>query len=196
MTTDHNTNYPSGVLRLRLGFGCVSSPLGHWHNHSAFWSSCPLHHHSLSKGRCTIQHQSRICQCLGSREDDNLHAHPPHRSGPDTEQSDCTHDRQHWCPVFVVDAGAPTRRRTRHVDIRYYFALLEWSDSGQIKAEAIPTDMNISSDSLTKATGRIKFHQHANIYMGRVPPHYVPPEQLTPAMVTATLTRFFHMTSC
>ena len=69
--------------------------------------------------------------------------------------------------VFMVDAGAPTRR-TRHVDIRY-FALLKWSDSGQLKAEAIPTDMNISN-SLTKATGRIKFHQHADIYMGRVPP--------------------------
>ena len=34
--------------------------------------------------------------------------------------------------VFMIDAGAPTKR-TRHVDIRY-FALLEWSDSGQIKA--------------------------------------------------------------
>ena len=30
--------------------------------------------------------------------------------------------------VFMVDAGAPTRR-TRHVDIRY-FALLEWSENG------------------------------------------------------------------
>ena len=72
--------------------------------------------------------------------------------------------------VFMVDAGAPTKR-TRHVDIRY-FALLDWSDSGQIKAEAIPTDENIS-DSLTKATGRIKFHQHADLYMGRTPPQYV-----------------------
>ena len=73
--------------------------------------------------------------------------------------------------VFMVDAGAPTKR-TRHVDIRY-FALLEWSETGQIKAEAIPTDANIS-DSMTKATGRIKFHQHADIYMGREPPQYVP----------------------
>ena len=73
--------------------------------------------------------------------------------------------------VFMVDAGAPTKR-TRHVDIRY-FALLEWSETGQIKAEAIPTDANIS-DSMTKATGRIKFHQHADIYMGREPPQYAP----------------------
>ena len=73
--------------------------------------------------------------------------------------------------VFMVDAGAPTKR-TRHVDIRY-FALLEWSETGQIKAEAIPTDANLS-DSMTKATGRIKFHQHADLYMGRTPPHYVP----------------------
>ena len=73
--------------------------------------------------------------------------------------------------VFMVDAGAPTKR-TRHVDIRY-FALLEWSETGQLKAEAIPTEDNIS-DSMTKATGRIKFHQHADIYMGRTPPQYVP----------------------
>ena len=95
--------------------------------------------------------------------------------------------------VFMVDAGASTRR-TRHVDIRY-FELLKWSESGQIKAEAIPTVLNIS-DSLTKATGRIKFHQHADIYMGRVPPTYVPLHQLTPATVTATLTRLFHVNSC
>ena len=73
--------------------------------------------------------------------------------------------------VFMVDAQAPTKR-TRHVDIRY-FALLNSSHTGQIKAKAIPTDANIS-DSLTKATGRIKFHQHADIFMGKVPPTYVP----------------------
>ena len=78
--------------------------------------------------------------------------------------------------VFMVDAGAPTKR-TRHVDIRY-FALLEWSESGQLKAEPIPTDANIS-DSMTKATGRIKFHQHADLYMGRTPPPYVPATSLS-----------------
>ncbi len=74
---------------------------------------------------------------------------------------------------FMIDAQAPTKR-TRHVDSIRYFALLQWSHSGQLKAEAIPTDVNIS-DSLTKATGRIKFHQHADIYKGRSPPLYVPP---------------------
>jgi Reverse transcriptase (RNA-dependent DNA polymerase) len=73
--------------------------------------------------------------------------------------------------VFMVDAQAPTRR-TRHVDIRY-FALLQWSDTGQVKAQFIPTASNIS-DSLTKPTGRIKFHQHADLFMGRIPPQYVP----------------------
>ena len=71
----------------------------------------------------------------------------------------------------MVKAGAPTKR-TRHVDIRY-FALLQWADSGQLTTEPIPTAHNIS-DSLTKATGRIKFHQHADIFMGRQPPSYVP----------------------
>ena len=70
----------------------------------------------------------------------------------------------------MVEAQAPTKR-TRHVDIRY-FALLDWSRTGQLAAVPIPTDLNIS-DSMTKATGRIKFHQHADIYMGRVPPTYV-----------------------
>ena len=73
--------------------------------------------------------------------------------------------------VFMVDAQAPTRR-TRNVDIRY-FALLEWSESQQVKATSIPTASNIS-DSMTKPTGRIKFHQHADLFMGRTPPQYVP----------------------
>jgi hypothetical protein len=77
----------------------------------------------------------------------------------------------------MVDAQAPTRR-TRHVDIRY-FALLQWSDTGQVKAKSIPTASNIS-DSMTKPTGRIKFHQHADLFMGRTPPQYVPPEALEP----------------
>ncbi|KAI2498327.1 gag-polypeptide of LTR copia-type [Fragilaria crotonensis] len=72
--------------------------------------------------------------------------------------------------VFMVEAQAPTKR-TRHVDIRY-FALLDWSTTGQLTAAPIRTDMNIS-DSMTKATGRIKFHQHADVYMGRIPPTYV-----------------------
>ena len=61
--------------------------------------------------------------------------------------------------MAVEDAGAPTKRTRHHVDIRY-FTLLEWSETGQIKAEAILTDANIS-DSMRKATGRVKFHQHA-----------------------------------
>jgi hypothetical protein len=84
--------------------------------------------------------------------------------------------------VFMVDAQAPTRR-TRHVDIRY-FALLQWSDTGQIKATAIPTASNIS-DSMTKRTGRIKFHQHADLFMGRIPPQYVPPEAVATASITS-----------
>jgi hypothetical protein len=82
--------------------------------------------------------------------------------------------------VFMVDAQAPTRR-TRHVDIRY-FALLQWSATGQVKAKAITTALNIS-DSMTKPTGRIKFHQHADLFMGRIPPQYVPSAALEHASV-------------
>lgn len=69
--------------------------------------------------------------------------------------------------VFMVSAQAPTKR-TRHVEIRH-FALLQWAEDDYIIAKPIPTDHN-PSDSFTKATGRIKFHQHADIYMGRRPP--------------------------
>ena len=71
----------------------------------------------------------------------------------------------------MVTAGAPTKR-TRHVDISY-FALLQWAETGRLTAEPIPTAHNVS-DSFTKATGRIKFHQHADVYMGRRQPSYVP----------------------
>ena len=72
--------------------------------------------------------------------------------------------------IFMIQAQAPTKR-TRHVDIKY-FALLQWSESHQLQALPIKTDQNIS-DSMTKATGRIKFHPHADLYMGRIAPSYV-----------------------
>ena len=71
--------------------------------------------------------------------------------------------------LFMIVAQAPTKR-TRHVDIRY-FALLDWSATGQLSAHPIGTDLNIS-DGMTKALGRIKFHQHADVFMGRIPPSY------------------------
>ena len=88
--------------------------------------------------------------------------------------------------LHMVTAGAPTKR-TRHVDIRY-FALLQWSETGQLQAESIPTALNIS-DSMTKATGRIKFHQRADMYMGRQPPRYVPPPPSTLRATIATILR-------
>ena len=72
--------------------------------------------------------------------------------------------------IFMIQAQAPTKR-TRHVDITY-FVLLHWSETQQLQAIPIKTDQNIS-DSMTKPTGRIKFHQHADIYMGRISPSYV-----------------------
>jgi hypothetical protein len=84
--------------------------------------------------------------------------------------------------VFMIEAQAPTKR-TRHVDIRH-FALLDWSNAGHLTAVPIRTDLNIS-DSMTKATGRIKFHQHADIYMGRIPPVYLTDThpQIQPAFI-------------
>jgi hypothetical protein len=69
--------------------------------------------------------------------------------------------------LYMVESQAPTKR-TRHVDIRY-FALLQWQQQKLLNVIPVPTTNNIS-DSLTKATGRIKFHQHTDIYMGRSRP--------------------------
>ena len=71
--------------------------------------------------------------------------------------------------LFMVESQAPTKR-TRHVDIRY-FALLQWQQQKLLVVIPVPTANNIS-DSMTKATGRIKFHQHTDIYMGRTRPHH------------------------
>jgi hypothetical protein len=88
--------------------------------------------------------------------------------------------------LHMVTASAPTKR-TRHVDIRY-FALIQWAETGQLRATPIPTAQNIS-DSLTKATGRIKFHQHADLFMGRQRPTYLPAPQHNPTHQHHTLSR-------
>jgi len=55
--------------------------------------------------------------------------------------------------------------RTRHIDIKY-FAILEWVEDDKLKLSRIDTQHN-ASDSLTKATGRIKFHSHMDVLMGK-----------------------------
>jgi Reverse transcriptase (RNA-dependent DNA polymerase) len=73
--------------------------------------------------------------------------------------------------TFMIGAQAPTRR-TRHIDIRY-FAILDWTTTKQLVPRPVKTDANIS-DSMTKPLARIKFHQQADLYLGRIPPFYVP----------------------
>ena len=73
--------------------------------------------------------------------------------------------------TFMIGAQAPTRR-TRHIDIQY-FAILDWTTTKQILPTPVKTDANIS-DSMTKPLARIKFHQQADLYLGRTPPFYVP----------------------
>jgi len=72
--------------------------------------------------------------------------------------------------IHMANAQAPTRR-TRHVELKH-FALLQWVEDLHITFVPVGTAENIS-DPMTKATGRIKFHQHADVYMGRIPPSYV-----------------------
>lgn len=98
--------------------------------------------------------------------------------------------------LHMANAQAPTRR-TRHVEIRH-FALLQWVETKQVLLAPIGTDAN-HSDAMTKALGRTKFHQHADVYMGRLPPTYVtnkePPQvkvhSLSDATINATVLAAF-----
>ena len=70
---------------------------------------------------------------------------------------------------LMTNAQQPTRR-TRHVELKQ-FAVLQWVEDEQIIFGDIGTAYNIS-DSLTKQTGRTKFHQHHDLLMGRLRPKY------------------------
>ena len=70
---------------------------------------------------------------------------------------------------LMTNAQQPTRR-TRHVELKQ-FAVLQWVKDEQIIFGDIGTAYNIS-DSLTKQTGRTKFHQHHDLLMGRLRPTY------------------------
>jgi Reverse transcriptase (RNA-dependent DNA polymerase) len=69
----------------------------------------------------------------------------------------------------LSNAQQPTRR-TRHIEIKE-LVILYWVDTDQIKYTAVDTELN-PSDALTKPTGRIKFHAHFDILMGKYPPPY------------------------
>jgi hypothetical protein len=87
------------------------------------------------------------------------------------EQPNPTHMNQdNRGTIHMANAQAPTRR-CRHIDI-HYFALLQWVEDGHFIFVPVPTNLKVSDSLTTASTGRIKFHQHANIYMGRTPPPY------------------------
>ena len=69
----------------------------------------------------------------------------------------------------MANSQKPTKR-TRHVDMKQ-FVILEWTEEEQIVFKDVPTSIN-PSDSLSKQTGRIKFHEHMDILMGRKCPTY------------------------
>jgi hypothetical protein len=73
---------------------------------------------------------------------------------------------------LMTNAQQPTRR-TSHVKLKQ-FAVLQWVEDKQIIFGDIGTAHNIS-DSLTKQTGRTKFHQHHDLLMGRLRPAYARP---------------------
>ena len=70
----------------------------------------------------------------------------------------------------LTNAQQPTRR-TRHIDMKD-FCILQWTEEEQINYRDVASALNVS-DSLSKPTGRIKFHEHMDIMMGRRKPAYV-----------------------
>jgi len=52
------------------------------------------------------------------------------------------------------------------------FCILQWTEEEQINYKDVASALNVS-DSLSKPTGRIKFHEHMDIMMGRRKPIYV-----------------------
>jgi hypothetical protein len=82
---------------------------------------------------------------------------------------------------LMTNAQQPTRR-TRHVELKQ-FAVLQWVEDEQIIFGDIGTAYNIS-DSLTKQTGRTKFHQHHDLLMGRLRPTYARPTDPTQPIIS------------
>ena len=69
----------------------------------------------------------------------------------------------------ITNAQQPSKR-TRHVEIKE-FAVQHWVEDEQIVYEDVITTHN-PSDSLSKATSRIKFWEHFDVLMGRRAPQY------------------------
>jgi hypothetical protein len=66
--------------------------------------------------------------------------------------------------VRLANAHQPTRR-TRHVEMKHSI-ILQWTDDKFIDFVDTSTDENYS-DSLSKPTGRTKFYEHTDVFMGR-----------------------------
>jgi hypothetical protein len=69
----------------------------------------------------------------------------------------------------ITNAQQPSKR-TRHVEIKE-FAVQQWVEEERIVYEDVITTHN-PSDSLSKATSRIKFWEHFDVLMGRRIPQY------------------------
>ena len=61
-------------------------------------------------------------------------------------------------------------RRVRHVKMKH-FAILQWMEDQHIEFVYKDSALNYS-DSLSKVTGKIEFHQHMDIITGRRQPIY------------------------
>jgi hypothetical protein len=78
-------------------------------------------------------------------------------------------------------------RHTCHVELKQ-FAVLQSVEDEQIIFSGTGTAHNIS-DSLTKQTGRIKFHEHHDILMGRICPAYT--QQIAPEQPSIFICDYF-----
>ena len=77
----------------------------------------------------------------------------------------------------MATAGQPTKN-TRHIAIRH-FALLDWVERDYLTLEYISTVFN-AADMFTKANGRIAFHRHNDVILGKLPPQFSTRLTITP----------------
>jgi hypothetical protein len=71
----------------------------------------------------------------------------------------------------MASAQQPTRR-TRHIDMKQFLVILQWSEEDLISFTDCPSALLLIADSMTKQNGRTKYYEHMDIIMGRRRPNF------------------------
>jgi hypothetical protein len=86
-------------------------------------------------------------------------------------QSEPTHIIIDKKGASLLSTSQQSLRRTRHIETAT-FAIIQWTEENQIKYDLQPFHSNIS-DSVSKPSGHILFHEHNNIIMGCQQSQYI-----------------------